>query len=90
MDSSGSKEDLYVLMYDVDLKAPACVLLQAVYGCGSSPSALRYFNSLHWLTSPTPGMRKIAGTAKQWQGAAKLTEEKWGNKRPSVESTRAE
>lgn len=77
-----STEDLHVMVYDTDLKAPACVLLQAVYGCGPSPEALRHFEPLHWLTAPTPGMRKIAGTREQWKKAAAITVAAWGDKRP--------
>lgn len=71
-----------VLVYDTDLKAPACVLLQAVYGCGSYPAALRNFDSRHWLITPTKGMRKIAGTPEEWRLAAAITAKTWGDKRP--------
>lgn len=77
-----STEELQVMVYDTDLKAPACVLLQAAYGCGPSPAALRHFKSQHWLTAPTPGMRKIAGTPEQWKKAAAITAATWGDKRP--------
>ena len=70
-----------VLVYDTDLRAPACVLLQAVFGCGSSPRALRLFDSNHWLTAPTPGMRKMVGTEDEWKQIAALTREKWGDQR---------
>lgn len=75
-------EDLQVIVYDTDLKAPACVLLQAMYGCGPSPAALRHFEPKHWITHPTPGMRKISGTPEQWKQAAAITAATWGDKRP--------
>lgn len=75
-----------VLVYDTDLRAPACVLLQAVFGCGSSPRALRHFDSLHWLTAPTPGMRKLEGTEEEWKQIAELTRERWGDKRATAAS----
>lgn len=67
----------YLLIYDLDLKAPACVLIQAAMGCGASPAALRHFDSRHWLITPTPGMRKIAGTDDQWRMAAQITADQW-------------
>src|SRR2546422_580236 len=70
------------LVYDIDLKAPACVLIQAAYGCGASPAALAHFEPKHWITHPTPGMRKIAGTPEEWKKAAKITADHWGDKRP--------
>lgn len=79
-----STEELQVMVYDTDLKAPACVLLQAAFGCGASPHALTYFPARHWLTQPTPGMRKIAGTPEQWKQAAALTAATWGDKEPHL------
>ena len=75
-------QELLVMVYDMDLKAPACVLLQAAFGCGASPAALRHFEPKHWITHPTPGMRKIAGTPEQWKKAAAITASTWGDKRP--------
>lgn len=69
------------LVYDTDLRAPACVLLQAVFGCGASPAALRHFDPMHWLIAPTPGMAVMEATDEQWQMVAALTAEKWGDKR---------
>lgn len=69
--------DNHDLVYDVDLRAPACVLIQAAYGCDSS-GALRYFDAAHWLLAPTPGMRKIAGTDEEWRRAAEITRKRWG------------
>ena len=74
--------DKHVLVYDFELKAPACVLIQAIYGCGSNSAVLNLFESKHWLTSPTPGMRKTAGTEEQWEHAAAITAKRWGSKSP--------
>lgn len=82
-------EEKQVLVYDIDLKAPACVLLQAVMGCGVSPAALMHFNSRNWLTIHTPGMRKIAGTQAEWKMAAEITSKTWGDKRPAAKEGRS-
>ncbi len=76
---------MHTLVYDVDLKAPACVLLQAAFGC-SGHHALRHFDSRHWLTSPTPGMRNVEGTDAEWQKAAAITRKHWGERRATVET----
>lgn len=62
----------YTLIYDTDLRRPACVLLQAAYGCGSHPHALRHFKAETWLVHPTPGMKKLAATDEQWAQLASL------------------
>lgn len=57
-----------VLVFDTELRRPACVLLQAVYGCGQNNGLLqRLFNGRTWLVAPTKGMRRIAGTREQWE-----------------------
>lgn len=68
------------LIYDLNLLAPACVLLQAVAGCDTSALS-RHFASRHWLVAPTPGMRRITGTDEEWQRAAAATERRWGERR---------
>jgi len=61
------------LVFDIKLHRPACVLLQAAYGCGESNSFLQMtFDSRDWLVSPTPDMRVIEGTEEQWRKAAEL------------------
>lgn len=62
-----------VLVVDVDLRRPACVLLQAGLG-GDSHRVSQLFHSDTWLLSPTPGMRRVAGTPEQWQRFAKEIE----------------
>jgi hypothetical protein len=76
-------EPEFFLLYDLDLKAPACVLLQAVFGCGAHPPALKHFSSENWITHPTPGMRVVSGTEEHWKRVAEITRRKWGDKRPS-------
>ena len=72
--------DKIMLLYDTELHAPACVLLQAVAGGDRSSKAFHRFDSKHWLTHPTPGMRRIVGTDAEWEKAAAITKKKWGNK----------
>lgn len=53
------------LIFDVEQRRPACVLIQAVAGCpGDLVSQL--FNDESWLVAPTPGMRRIEGTREEW------------------------
>lgn len=63
-----------VLVYDFDLKRPACVLIQAAFGCATNTAAFRNFDPSYWLTSPTPGMCKVIGTDAQWRRAVEITE----------------
>lgn len=70
------------LVYDFDLKAPACVLIQVAFGCADHRS-FHHFDSRHWITHPTPGMRKIAGTDDEWRKAAEITRKHWGDKCPT-------
>lgn len=65
--------ELMELVYDTDLKRPACVLLQAVFGCGASPEALHFFEPQDWLTHPTPGMKKLSGDESLWRQVAEIT-----------------
>ena len=63
-----------VLVFDTQLKRPACVLIQAVYGCGHNNEFLgKTFDSSTWLTFPTPGMSRIRGTREQWKRAAAMS-----------------
>lgn len=59
------------LVFDIKLRRPACVLLQAVYGCGHNNGFLQMnFDSREWLVAPTPDMRKVRGTREQWKRLA--------------------
>jgi hypothetical protein len=61
------------LVYDLDLKRPACALLQAAMGGDSHALYEVGFTSEDWLISPTPGMRLIAGTLDEWHRAVEIT-----------------
>ena len=66
-------EDI-VLVFDKKLKRPACVLLQAVYGCGHNNGFLQMtFDSNTWLVAPTPDMVRVRGTREQWKRAAAMS-----------------
>lgn len=45
------------LIVDSVTRRPACVLIQAVYGCAWSP--LHRIATERWLVSPTPTMRRF-------------------------------
>jgi hypothetical protein len=47
---------MLVLVYDLKLARPACVLLQAAMG--GSPGVAQQFPSEHWLLAPTPDMKR--------------------------------
>lgn len=62
--------DQFVVVMDMKQRRPACVLLQAAMG--GDPAVVReLFYSEKWLISPTPDMKRIAGTMEQWRGMAK-------------------
>ena len=73
-----------VLVYDLDLKRPACALLQAAYGC--EPMLVHeFFDATCWLTHPTPGMRRITGTREEWKRAGEITRRHCGAKEKEAE-----
>ena len=59
------------LLYDTELRRPACILLQAIAG-GDRQGLYRYFRSEQWLTEPTPGMRMVEGPPEEWERVGKL------------------
>lgn len=61
--------DLVVLLFDTKLRQPGCVLLQAMAGCADSNGFLQMTFD-NWLTHPTPDMKRIRGTKKQWRDLA--------------------
>jgi hypothetical protein len=75
--------DKYELIFDVEKKAVACVLLQAALGCDSSLVSHFGFDASTWLVYPTEGMRKISGTAEEWRKAAKIANAEWAGRRAS-------
>ena len=62
---------MITLLYDTQLRRPACVLLQAVAG-GDMNALNRLFDASVWLLAPTPGMKRITGTDEEWERAAKM------------------
>lgn len=61
--------DTIRLLYDVDLKRPACVLLQAAAG-GNTYLLRELFPSEAWLDHPTDGMQMLVGSREQWERLA--------------------
>lgn len=74
--------DRITMIYDIKLKAPACVLLQAAGQCNWT-SLAELFPTQYWLVTPTPGMQKISGTREEWKKAAAITEQIWMGKDPN-------
>lgn len=74
-------EPKFVLMFDIDKKAVGCVLLQAALGCDQHLLHRFGFDTSCWLTSPTPGLRRIAGTEAEWRRAAEIANAAWAGKR---------
>ncbi len=69
--------DEIVLVFDTKLRRPACVLIQALYGCGENNGFLQMtFDTKTWLVAPTPDMIRIKGTKEQWEKMAKQTNAK--------------
>ena len=64
--SEPRKDERFVIVYDTDLRRPACVLIQAAMGGGLR--AFRHFfgNAAEWLVALTPGMKRVSGTAEEW------------------------
>lgn len=58
------------LLFDTKLNRPACVLLQACAG-GDRKRLNEFFTSEEWLISPTPDMKLIYGTRRQWESLRK-------------------
>ena len=56
-------------LFDVELKKPACVLLQSAAKADWTALS-RFFSSECWLDAPTPGMRMAEGTAEEWKRIA--------------------
>lgn len=68
------EEKKYSLLVDLERKQVGCVLLQAVYGGDSHTPAYHAFNHDVWFVAPTPNMRMIRGTLKEFQLFAKMCE----------------
>lgn len=78
------------LVFDVEKKAVACLLLQAAFGCDSSLVHRFGFDTATWLVAPTESMRKIRGTEEQWRKAAEIANAEWcGNDPHNDKANRA-
>lgn len=65
-------ENEIVMVVDTKKHRPACVLLQAAFGCGDANGFMQsIFDARTWLVAPTDDMRRIAGTKEQWRAFAK-------------------
>jgi hypothetical protein len=64
----------YRMVFDLTLKRPACVLLQAAYGCDSSIPHL--FNTDTWLLAPTDDMRIYCITGNDLKQAVAMVNKK--------------
>lgn len=60
-----------VLVYDPELKRPACALLQAAFA-SEHYSLVHLWDTSLWLTTPTKGMRRVKGTRAEWVALAEL------------------
>lgn len=58
------------ILFDMKLRRPACVLLQAVSGADMNAFHRHFGGADNWITHPTPGMKLIVGTEKQWKRVA--------------------
>lgn len=59
------------IAYDVTLKRPGCVLLQAALRC--DPSVVHAFDSETWLVFPTPDLRVYAATDEELSRLVEIT-----------------
>ena len=55
--------------FDCKLRRPACVLLQAVYGCDTLLVS-HLFSTEKWLLAPTPDMALYEMTLAEWKEVA--------------------
>lgn len=58
---------------DTKQRRPACVLIQAAYGCDSSLAG-RLFLSDAWLVAPNDDMYLVSGTKEEWEAYQKELE----------------
>lgn len=66
------------ILFDVKLKRPACVLLQATAGCDSH--VVYGFSAETWLTFPTDDMKVYEVTPDQLKLLEKKVEENHGTR----------
>ncbi len=73
---------MLIIVYDLELMKPGCVLLQAMYG-GTIPDFSSRFDAEEWLLAPTPNLKAYEITEEQLE---KLTELHGGIKGKKCES----
>lgn len=62
------------IAYDVELKQPGCVLIQALFSTSISNFEIsKHFDSSDWLLAPTKGMRVYTITEDQLKQLALIT-----------------
>ena len=62
---------MQTIAYDIKLKRPACVLVQA--GMGATVDVTEHFEVEDWLLSPTPDMSLYPVTAEQLEQLKVIT-----------------
>lgn len=60
-------ERTYSMAFGLETRRPACVLLQVAYG-GDSHAVSEFFDTRHWLLSPSEKFAMVEGTAEQFRG----------------------
>lgn len=65
-------DTVHKIVYDTNLKRPACALLQAVYG-GSTEALNMFFDARDWLVFPTKGMGLMEGNRELWNKVSEIT-----------------
>lgn len=61
-----------VIAYDIEEMKPGCAIIQSDLGATSGIAG--HFDSRHWLTAPTPGMRLYPVTPDQLAQLVEMTE----------------
>lgn len=64
--------ETFRIAYDVTLRRPGCVLLQAVMGC-AVPNFQLLFPSESWLVSPTDDMKAYRATREELDRLSEIT-----------------
>lgn len=64
MKTQALSETTYVLVYDIELRRPACVLLQIMMG-GTLPEFTELFMGAKWLVDTTPNLKRYRVTLEQ-------------------------
>ena len=67
--------DLLTIVFDVELRRPACAIVNAVLG--GDHAAPMYFDPETWLVAPTPGMRPFRVRRETIESVAKQLNAEW-------------